>query len=127
MVLGLGLGELPLAPHLLDQRVVAGEALELAVAKPVGAAVADVADRHLLGLQVDDRRGDRRPHPGQVRVLAGALVDRPVGGLDRLAQDPLRRRLRQLAVEGLGGGFGGDLAGLGAAHPVGDDEDRRRG
>ena len=36
---------LALAAHLLDQRVVAGQALELPVAQTVGAAVADVADR----------------------------------------------------------------------------------
>ena len=76
VVLGLGVGELALAPHLLDQRVVAGEPLELAAAQAVGAAVADVADRHLLGLGVDDRGGDRRPHPGQRGVVAGELVDR---------------------------------------------------
>ncbi len=125
VVLGLGVGELALAPHLLDQRVVAGQPFELAGAEAVGAAVADVADRHLLGLEVDDHRRRRRPHPGQLGVLAGALVDRPVRRFDRLGQDPLRRRRGQLPVEGLGGGFGGDLAGLGAAHPVGDDEDRR--
>ena len=49
----------------------------------------------------------------------------------RLAASIVSRRTRsggavgQLAVEGLGGGLGGDLAGLGAAHPVGDDEERR--
>ena len=56
VVLGLGVGELALAPHLLDQRVVAGEPFELAAAQAVGAAVADVADRHLFGL-----RGRRSP------------------------------------------------------------------
>ena len=94
VVLGLGVGELALAPHLLDQRVVAGQPLELAAAQPVGAAVADVADRHLFGLGVDDRRGQRRPHPGPRGVGAGELVDRAVGGVDRLAQDLLRRRRR---------------------------------
>ena len=48
MVLGLLVGELALAPHLLDQRVVAGQPLELAAAQAVGAAVADVADRRPL-------------------------------------------------------------------------------
>ena len=91
VVLGLRLGQLPLAPHLLDQRVVAGQPFELAVAKAVGAAVADVADRHLLGLGVDDRRGRRRPHPGQGGVALCLGVDRPVGGLDRLLENPLRR------------------------------------
>ena len=48
MVLGLGVGQLALAPHLLDQRVVPGQLLQLAAAQPVGAAVAYVADRHLF-------------------------------------------------------------------------------
>ena len=38
---------LPGAHHLVDERVVVGQALELAVAQPVGAAVADVRDRDL--------------------------------------------------------------------------------
>ena len=48
-----------------------------------------------------------------------------VGGGDRLAQDLLGRAVGEIDVEGVGGGFRGDLARLGAAHPVGDDEDRR--
>ena len=48
VVLGLRVGELALAPHFLDQRVVAGQPFELAAAQPVGAAVADVADRDLF-------------------------------------------------------------------------------
>ena len=94
VVLGLGVGELALAPHLLDQRVVAGEALELAAAQPVGAAVADVADRDLLVGGVDDRGGDRRPHPGQRGVVVGEVVDLAVRGLDRLPQEPLRAARR---------------------------------
>ena len=125
MVLGLGVGELALAPHFLDQRVVAGQPLELARPQPVGAAVADVADRHLFADRVDDRRGERRAHPGPRGVVAGELVDRAVGGFDRLAQEVLGRPVRQVAVEGVGGGFRGDLARLRAAHAVGDDEDRR--
>ena len=56
VVLGLGVGELALAPHFLDQRVVAGQPLELAAAQAVGAAVADVADRDLFA-----RRRRRSP------------------------------------------------------------------
>jgi hypothetical protein len=52
-------------------------------------------------------------------------VDLAVGRFDRLAQEGLRRPGRQVAVEGVGGRFRGDLARLGAAHPVGDNEDRR--
>ena len=94
-------------------------------AQAVGAAVADVADRHLFALGTDDRRGQRRPHPGPRGIGAGQLVDPAVGGEDRLAQDPLGRAVGKVDVEGVGGRFGGDLARLGAAHPVGDDEDRR--
>ena len=66
----------------------------LPAAQPVGAAVADVADRHLFALGVDDRRGQRRAHARPRGVGAGELVDRAVGGEDRLAQDLLRRRRR---------------------------------
>ena len=125
VVLGLRLGDLPLAPHLLDQRVVAGQLLEPAAAQAVGAAVADVADRHLFALGVDDRRGQRRAHPGPRGIGAGELVDLAVGGEDRLAQDPLGRPVGEVDVEGLGGRLRGHLAGLRAAHAVGDDEDRR--
>ena len=125
MVLRLGVGELPLAAHFLDQRVVAGEPLEPAAAQPVGAAVADVPDRHLFALGVDDRRRDRRPHPLAGGVVAGELVDLAVRGFDRLAQERLGGAGGQVAVEGLGRGLRGDLPRLGAAHPVGDDEDRR--
>ena len=52
------------------------------------------------------------------------LVDLSIRGLDRLAQEPLRALVREVAVERVGRGPRGDLAGLGAAHPVGDDEDR---
>ena len=52
-------------------------------------------------------------------------MDLAVRVFDRRPQEGLGRAGGQVAVEGLGGGFRGDLAGLGAAHPVGDDEDRR--
>ncbi len=65
------------------------------------------------------------PIPASEGSARAQLVDLAVRRLDRLAQDLLRRAVGQVAVEGLGGGLRGDLAGLGAAHPVGDDEDRR--
>ena len=95
------------------------------LAQPVGAAVADVADAHLLVGGVDDRGGDRRPHPGQRGVVVGEL-----GGSRRFAASIVSRRnvsgraVGQVAVEGVGRGPRGDLPRLGAAHPVGDDEDR---
>ena len=45
--LGLLLGQLAARDQLADQRVVAGEPDQLAVAQQVGARVADVGDRHL--------------------------------------------------------------------------------
>ena len=54
MLVGLLRRELPAAAHLLDERVVLGQALELAVAQPVGARVADVRDRDVV---VADVRG----------------------------------------------------------------------
>ena len=103
VVLRLGVRDLALAPHLLDQRVVTGQLLELAGPQPVGTAVADVADRHLFGLEIDDRGRGRRPHPGQAGVFAGQLVDRAVGALDRLLQDLLRRTRRQPKTGGTHG------------------------
>ena len=63
--------------------------------------------------------------PGPRGVGPGELVDRAVGGEDRLAQDLLGRPVGQVDVEGVGRGFRGDLARLRPAHAVGDDEDRR--
>ena len=117
------------APHELgDERVVVGQLLELPVAQPVGARVADVPDRDLpVGLEHRDRH--RRAHPRRRRVGGGALVDAQVRGLDQRDDALLAGRAR---IEvGLGDRgrreLGGDLAGLRAAHPVGDREHRRRG
>ena len=59
-------GELA-APHELgDERVVVGQLLELLVAQPVGARVADMPDRDLpVGLE--DRNRHRRAHPRRGR------------------------------------------------------------
>ena len=51
------------APHEVgDERVVLGQLLELAVADPVGARIADVADRDAPVRQ--ERGGDGRAHAG---------------------------------------------------------------
>ena len=101
---------------------------ELAVAEQVGAAVADVGDRRAR------RRRRRRavsvvPMPGAARrSLREQLVDPRVGLLDALGQPLLGRAVvRQPVGERLDGDLRGDLAGLRAAHPVGDDEQRRAG
>ena len=127
VLLSLLLGEPPLAAQLLDQRVVLGQALELAVAEQIGAAVADVAERDLVVAQ--HRRRQRGPHAGSGGVLLGELVDLAVRLLGDLLQLPLRGGVvvARAALEGAGGDPGGDLAGLRAAHAVGHGEQRRPG
>ena len=117
--------ELAAAHELGDERVVVGQLLELLVAQPVGARVADMADRDLpVGLE--HRDGHRRAHPRGCRVGRGALVDAQVRGLDQ-RDDALLAAWRRVEL-GLGDGARrerrGDLAGLGAAHPVRDGEHR---
>ena len=124
MLGGLLLGELALADELLDQRVVLGQARELAVAEDVGAAVADVGHRQVIVLEVGG--GERGTHPGVLVLGPREVVDPPVGGADAVGQPLLGAALvRQRLVELLHGQLGGHLPGLRAAHPVGDDEQRR--
>ena len=61
VVLGVLGGDLAAALQLGHQRVVVGELLELAVAQPVGAAVAHVRHGHPVALH--HRRGEGRAHP----------------------------------------------------------------
>src|SRR4029077_12344010 len=125
VLLGLLLREAPLAAELLNQRVVLGEPLELAVPQHVGAAVADVPERHLV---VTEHRGrERRSHARSGGVLLGELVDLAVRRLRDLLELALGRLLvadPAAALEGTRGDSRGDLAGLRAAHPVGDGEQR---
>ncbi len=116
----------PSAPDEIgDEGVILGQLLEAPGAQAVRARVAHVADgEHVVS---GERRGDRRPHPRDLRVARGALVDPPVRLLDDgdepfLGLEPVgvvelseggRRQARR------------DLARLGAAHPVGDREERR--
>jgi hypothetical protein len=65
--------EPPLAHQLVDERVVVGEAQQLAFAQAVGAAVADMRDCHLAIADVDGSQ--RRPHAGMLGVGVGELVD----------------------------------------------------
>ena len=122
---GLGDAAPPRPDELVDQRVVGGHQLELAVGEPVAPRIADVGDR--------DRRlavvggGDRRQHDGGAHAVGvvehGAPQDLAVGDLDR----PVERRLlddrgaRQVAGDLCGGDGAGNAAGDVAAHPVGDD------
>src|SRR6202041_3489781 len=119
------LGRQPaLADQLVDERVVVGEAQQLAVAQAVGAAVADVRDRHLLLTYVDRRQ--RRAHAGVLGAALGELVDVRIRR-QRIRRETLlgARGVFEAAVEGLDRDPRGDLAGLRAAHAVRDDEQRR--
>ncbi len=126
MLVGLLGGELAATAHLLDERVVLGQARELLAAQPVGARVADVGDRDVVLADVGGR--DRRAHPGAAHRLLRHLVDALVGLLDAGGEQLLPAdsgAVGQPTLEGLDGHARRDLARLRAAHPVGDDEDRR--
>ena len=87
---GLLLGELSLAHHPLDERVILGELLQRAVAKPVRAGVADM---DYVGLPVrGQQRGDRRAHTPEVLVGLAPLGDALVGLLDLFEVLVLRLR-----------------------------------
>jgi len=87
VLLGLLLGQAALAQQLLDQRVVLGDPLELAVAQAVGAAVAHVGEGDLSAPDVGG--GQRRPHAGAARVGLRELVDLGVGRVHGARQAPL--------------------------------------
>src|SRR6266511_3476194 len=61
--------------------MVLGELFEPAVPLEIRARVTDVSDRDAA--PVDDGDRHRRAHPGDVRVLGGALVDALVRRLDQ--------------------------------------------
>ena len=69
----------------------------------------------MIVVPIPAREGSSRASSWIVRLAASIVSRRNFSG------EPVG----QVAVEGVGGGFRGDLAGLGAAHAVGDDEDRR--
>ena len=72
--------------------------------------------------------GERGAHAGALALLARAVVDAPVGLAHALGQPLLgAQAVRQLVLEGLDGDPRGDLAGLRAAHAVGDHEQRGAG
>ena len=96
--------------------------LEPAVAQQVGAAVTDVDEARQLA--VDDHRGERRPH---ARFLGSrARRAREDGVVRRLRRGGQRVAGGEALRERLDGQRRRDLAGLGAAHAVADDEEGRR-
>ena len=123
VLLGLLLGQLAAGHELADQRVVLGQADELAVAQQIGAGVADVGDDHLVVVDVGGRR--RRAHAVQRLVRPRLVVDPLVGLLDDAGERLGERAVGQLVVERAHRDLRRDLAGLRPAHAVGDHEQRR--
>ena len=125
---GLLGGELA-APHELgDERVVVGQLLELAVAQPVGARVADVPDRdRAVGLR-GSRPSSSCPSPRRPRRRSARWCTRRFAAwISATTRSSPRELGSRLALgDGRRGERRGDLAGLRAAHPVGDREQRRR-
>ena len=93
----------------------------------VAAAVADVDERHLA--VADVRGGERRAHAGPVLVGHRQRVDALVRVLDDAARrsSTLPSPAGSPAAERVDRRAGRDLAGLRAAHAVGDREQRRAG
>jgi hypothetical protein len=117
--------ELAALQQLVDEGVVLGELLHLLAADEVGARVADVSDRHRHAL--DERDRHRRAHPRRARIGRGADEDAAIRLLDERV-DAARpfEAVGVAALEHGGRELRRDLAGLRAAHPVGDGEEGRR-
>ena len=111
--------------ELADERVVGRELLEDVVAKAVGAGVADVSDRNLACLLVDEQRRDDRSHPCRGGVLERVAIDPVVRLLQQLHERALTERVGRTLLQRRRSEVRGDLARLGAADPVGDREERR--
>ena len=124
--------ELARLHQALHQRLVLGELHRLAVADQVGAAISYLREVDVIVEDADGRGGGAHaPHLG---VRFGVRVNLPVGGLDGFLQpvcEPLRRRFLltspqpdHLVIDGVRGHLAGELARGGAAHAVGDDQQR---
>src|SRR5438128_266315 len=95
----------------------------LAVPDQVGARVAHVPEGDAL--VVDERDRDRRAHAGRVRIGARPVVDTAIRLLDEGDDACLAAGTGAALLQLCGGHPRRDLAGLRAAHPVGDGEERR--
>src|SRR6266545_8295832 len=74
---------------------------------------------------LDERDRDRRPHARGVGIAARAVVDPAVRLLDQVGDAPLTPGVGTALLQRGGGEPRGDLAGLRAAHAVGDREQGR--
>ena len=127
---------------LLQQRMIARQLLELLAAQPVAAGVADVADADPIA--AEHEADERRAHPGALGTRLRRLVDALVRHGDLLLEEQRGMReaardvdLRQLAVglelrqhaaaDDVDRDAAGDLAGVVAAHAVGEHRDAGRG
>jgi len=124
-VLGLVLSELSEAHLLVDERMVVRLAHQLAFAKEVASAVADVSDQSAVSAY---GKGDQsRSHAAQGSVVLGTRVNALVGVGDRLFQDLasvfLRARGTEALDEGVDGDSARDFAGSGSAHAIAQSED----
>jgi hypothetical protein len=119
-------GDLALVDQRLDERVVVRDLEELAVAEPVGARVADVAER---GVPVRPEQGGQRGAHALDRGIGDDQFLQPqVGRGDRVGEradqvGPEAPRVER-GDRGDGGGAG-HLTGRVAAHAVGDREQVR--
>ena len=93
MLCGLLLCQFATLDELLDQRVILRKSCQRAAAEQVGAAVADVGDRHLGIAQICGRQ--RRAHARPLVLGARHLVDALVGLVDS-GREPL------LSASGIG-------------------------
>ena len=93
-----------------------------APAVAIGAGIADVRERHRPGALVDHRDGRRGAHPGHRGVVDGPLEDPRVRRTHESGDPVFAVDRRGALLEGRGCQARGDLAGLGAAHPVRDRE-----
>ena len=122
----LGRAEPAVVDQRLDQRVVPGDLMEVAVAEQVGAGVADVADGHRAPRP--QQRGQRGAHALDGWVLDAHLVQRGVGrgdGPGELAEHAVRGHVVVQAGQGRDRHGTGYLAGGMPAHAVGDREQVR--
>ncbi len=120
VVLGLGGGELAFFDHALDEGVVIGDLVEIAVAQEVRARVTDVGEAHAVAL--DEGGGEGGTHARDRAIEHRALEHGAVRLLDELREGALAPR--EVVLHRLEGEPRGDLAAAMASHAVRDGEER---